>query len=109
MQLVHTQTLKLNEVWDDDVPYYAILSHTWEKSQEVSHREMINLTLEVKKKTGYDKIKKCAVLAKRQEYDRVWIDTCCTIQVEKSLPKSCLDNLATMMSHQAELSMPTNL
>lgn len=76
MRLLNTQTLKLKEFPDDQIPNYAILSHTWE-NEEVSCQEMITPTPEVKKKAGYDKIKRAAANAKGEKYEWIWIDTCC--------------------------------
>jgi hypothetical protein len=41
----------------DDIPQYAILSHTW-GAEEVTFRDLINGT--GKRKAGYNKIRFCA-------------------------------------------------
>ena len=63
MRLVHAgedgRSLRLQEFFDDEIPEYAILSHTWYRdSEEVSYQDFINDT--GKHKRGYGKIQFCA-------------------------------------------------
>jgi hypothetical protein len=60
---------------DDEIPPYAILSHTWDEGQEVTFDDMMNNS--GKRKTGFDKIRFCAQQAKRDGLRYFWIDTCC--------------------------------
>ncbi|KAJ4324746.1 hypothetical protein N0V94_001144 [Neodidymelliopsis sp. IMI 364377] len=62
-------------IGDDDIPAYAILSHTWQDDQEVTFDEMINGT--GKDKAGHHKIHFCAEQAKRDGLHYFWVDTCC--------------------------------
>jgi hypothetical protein len=62
-------------IGDDDIPAYAILSHTWQDDQEVTFDEMINGT--GKDKAGHHKIHFCAEQAKRDGLRYFWVDTCC--------------------------------
>jgi len=69
--------LALSEYIGNDVPAYAILSHTWatDNSEEVSFQD-----LEAgigKDKTGYEKIRFCADKAAVDGLQYFWIDTCC--------------------------------
>ncbi|KAK0664553.1 heterokaryon incompatibility protein-domain-containing protein, partial [Cercophora samala] len=75
MRLLHTTTLKLTEFPDEDVPRYAILSHTWEDG-EVSLADMRSRGWQVKRRKGWQKIAGCCSAAK-EWCDYVWIDTCC--------------------------------
>jgi hypothetical protein len=60
----------------DDVPRYAILSHTWEAdTEEVTLEDLMNGT--GKGKTGYDKIRFCGEQARRDDLQYFWVDTCC--------------------------------
>lgn len=60
----------------DNIPQYAILSHTWgADSDEVSHGDLINGI--GKTKPGYTKIRYCAEWAKRDGLQYFWVDTCC--------------------------------
>ena len=58
----------------EDIPPYAILSHTW-GSGEVSFEDLVNDT--GKKKAGYRKILFCGEQAARDKLEYFWVDTCC--------------------------------
>jgi Heterokaryon incompatibility protein (HET) len=63
-------------VKDDNIPHYAILSHTWgEDIEEVSFNDMMDGT--GMSKPGYDKIQFCGEQARRDGLQYFWIDTCC--------------------------------
>ncbi|KAI6043673.1 hypothetical protein EDC04DRAFT_3107095, partial [Pisolithus marmoratus] len=77
------QTNVLEEL-DDTITSYAILSHRWQKSQEVDHDEMMNLMKmetskreEVKQRSGYEKILRGCEQAISDGFDWLWVDTCC--------------------------------
>ncbi|KAN0072275.1 HET domain containing protein [Elaphomyces granulatus] len=60
----------------DDIPCYAILSHTWGAyMEEVSFKDIMDGT--GKSKPGYDKIRFCGEQARRDGLQHFWIDTCC--------------------------------
>jgi hypothetical protein len=60
----------------DDVPRYAILSHTWEAdTKEVSFKDLTDGT--GKSKPGYDKLRFCGEQARRDDLQYFWVDTCC--------------------------------
>jgi hypothetical protein len=58
----------------DDIPKYAILSHTW-GAEEVTFRDLIDGI--GKNKAGYDKIRFCAEQAASDDLQFFWVDTCC--------------------------------
>ncbi|KAH8712241.1 heterokaryon incompatibility protein-domain-containing protein, partial [Phaeosphaeriaceae sp. PMI808] len=60
---------------ENEIPRYAILSHTWQEDQEVIFDEFSNESS--KSKAGYDKIRFCAQQAKRDSLEYFWVDTCC--------------------------------
>jgi hypothetical protein len=71
--------------WTDDlvvdqIPPYAILSHTWGR-QEVTYKDLKSYKniedVDAKLKRGYQKIFFCAQQAKRDGLDYFWVDTCC--------------------------------
>ena len=77
MRLLNTSTLTLHEFYDDNIPEYAILSHTWGE-EEVSFHDLQNKTPEqLDGWKGYVKIKACCGVAASERYKYVWIDTCC--------------------------------
>lgn len=61
---------------DDQLQHlqYAILSHTW-GSDEVTLQDINDPS--GKSRTGYKKIEDCCSMARKMEYQYVWIDTCC--------------------------------
>ncbi|CAF9941558.1 MAG: hypothetical protein ALECFALPRED_009186 [Alectoria fallacina] len=98
MRLLDTSTLKLREFHDDEIPDYAILSHTWEEGEmsfevldkaasapasdtsDTLHKEAIigaRVALESGCLPGYTKIARCCIQAASEGWDYVWIDTCC--------------------------------
>ncbi|KAL9568766.1 hypothetical protein ACKAV7_007080 [Fusarium commune] len=62
------------EYISDDVPAYAILSHTW-GSSEVTFKDLMDARGQ--DKPGYDKIRFCGRQAWRDGLQYFWVDTCC--------------------------------
>ncbi|KAN0068322.1 HET domain containing protein [Elaphomyces granulatus] len=61
----------------DDIPRYAILSHTWgADTEEVSFKDMMDGTAK-SKVPGYNKIRFCGEQASRDGLQYFWIDSCC--------------------------------
>jgi len=66
----------LREFFDDSIPRYAILSHTWRlDGEEVSFKDLTEGT--GKKKAGYSKIQFCGEQAANDGLQYFWVDTCC--------------------------------
>lgn len=60
----------------NDIPPYAILSHTWgADGEEVTFQDISQKRGHAK--PGYKKILFCGRQAKRDELDHFWVDTCC--------------------------------
>ncbi|KAI1189010.1 heterokaryon incompatibility protein-domain-containing protein [Nemania serpens] len=82
MRLIHTTTLHFYEFEQRSslVPPYAILSHTW-GDEEVTFRDMSpgpwHSNNSAQKKKGYAKITQTCYLARQQNLEYAWIDTCC--------------------------------
>ena len=74
MRLLETSKIELCDFNPDDIPEYAILSHTW--SREEVTLQLLQ-TQEAHKLAGYEKIKNCCKLAASEGWQYVWIDTCC--------------------------------
>jgi hypothetical protein len=76
MRLLHYNNdgeLSLTQFFDN-IPRYAILSHTWEE-EEVTFKDIMegNGT----SKAGFDKIRFCGEQSKRDGWQYFWVDTCC--------------------------------
>ncbi|KAG9185083.1 hypothetical protein G6011_03030 [Alternaria panax] len=70
----------LVERGDDDLPRYAILSHTWllRKGQEVTFKEMKSpVDSTIRGKLGYQKLLLCSRQAVADGLQFFWADTCC--------------------------------
>jgi hypothetical protein len=74
MRLLHSKTLELKEFTGQDIPPYAILSHTW-GDEEVSIQDIQRP--EAREKKGYNKIRLCCDQASRDGFEYAWVDTCC--------------------------------
>ena len=75
MRLINTKTFQL-ETFDnwENVPPYAILSHTWEQEEVL----FCDITTDVeKKKRGWAKILGASFEANRLGLLYLWVDTCC--------------------------------
>jgi hypothetical protein len=63
----------LTEFIGNNIPPYAILSHTWGSvDEEVNFRDLVDHT--GKDKVGYAKIQFCG---RRATTNDLWVDTCC--------------------------------
>ncbi|KAH6698527.1 heterokaryon incompatibility protein-domain-containing protein [Leptodontidium sp. MPI-SDFR-AT-0119] len=78
MRLLHAKTRELHTKTDNEIPDYAILSHTWHsnKYEEVLLEDLQDIS-RASKKAGFAKIGLCCEQALRDCLEWVWIDTCC--------------------------------
>jgi len=76
MRLLNVDTLELEEYFGDHVPYYAILSHTWQQGEEISFVELATPE-KAQNKAGWKKIHYTCKQAKQHGLQFVWVDTCC--------------------------------
>ncbi|KAK4206320.1 vegetative incompatibility protein HET-E-1 [Rhypophila decipiens] len=76
MRLLNVDARQLHTFYDDNIPSYAILSHTWDQKELEVTFEYLNRPDHVQI-TRYDKIEHTCRLAKDLGLDWVWIDTCC--------------------------------
>jgi hypothetical protein len=68
--------LSLAEFVGDNIPRYAILSHTWgADNEECTFKDLVEGT--GKTKAGYSKIKFCGEQAANDNLRYFWVDTCC--------------------------------
>jgi hypothetical protein len=74
---------------NDDLPPYAILSHTWIDGEEVTYNELVTGT--GKNKAGDAKIRFCVDRAAKDGLQYSWVDTCC-------IDKSTSDELSTAIN-----------
>ncbi|RYP56441.1 hypothetical protein DL769_009913 [Monosporascus sp. CRB-8-3] len=74
MRLLNVQSRQLEEYFGDNIPPYAILSHTWSDS-EVTFQDLAKPDHATK--PAYAKIEGCCQQAIRDRLNYVWVDTCC--------------------------------
>jgi Heterokaryon incompatibility protein (HET) len=83
MRLLHSTTWKFQDFFDSSIPAYAILSHRW-GIDGVSY-PLLQFAISKAKPTrpfhlsgdGFRKILKCREQAASDDYECVWVDTCC--------------------------------
>ncbi|RYP71847.1 hypothetical protein DL771_004559 [Monosporascus sp. 5C6A] len=91
MRLLHTAKIRLIEVYGQQVPPYAILSHTW-GDEEVTLQDLQELSRQHGQWTDdpvllmkrFDKIRKSAEVARRDNLQYIWVDTCCIDKTSSS-------------------------
>ncbi|KAI1388094.1 HET-domain-containing protein [Hypoxylon trugodes] len=96
MKLINCLTLEVEE-FVQDVPPYAILSHTWTK-HEVTYRDMNNRKV-ASRKEGYPKIVDTCRVASEYGLEYVWIDTCC---IDKSSSAELSEAINSMFAWYKE-------
>lgn len=81
IRLINTTTLQMKMFGGDNVPSYAILSHTWDGDEEVNYQEMTRLASDpdhpALAKSGYQKIIRTCKKAASHGFGHAWVDTCC--------------------------------
>ncbi|APA11969.1 hypothetical protein sscle_08g067390 [Sclerotinia sclerotiorum 1980 UF-70] len=77
---------------DNNIPPYAILSHTWGSDEQEVNFEDIN-SGNGKEKTGYEKLQFCGKQAAYDNIDYFWVDTCC---IKKTSDSELTESLNSM-------------
>ena len=81
MRLLHSKkdgTISLTDDIIEDIPAYAILSHTWGRDyEEVTFRDIQDDPEQARSKAGYRKIEFCGKQAASDRLEYFWVDTCC--------------------------------
>jgi hypothetical protein len=96
MRLINTKNFKLEFFMPSRTPPYVILSHTWsnDPNEEVSFQEFNDLD-KAKTKRGFSKIEMTCKLARGNNIDYAWVDTCC---IDKSSSAELSESLNSMYS-----------
>ncbi|KAF3014297.1 hypothetical protein E8E14_012209 [Neopestalotiopsis sp. 37M] len=74
MRLIRCRDLRLVDFYGEDIPPYAILSHTWGRG-EVTYQDFD--PVEASLMAGWYKIEKTCEVALQEGLEYAWIDTCC--------------------------------
>ncbi|KAE9364765.1 HET-domain-containing protein, partial [Stipitochalara longipes BDJ] len=108
MRLINTRTGLLEDFIGDNIPVYAILSHTWEED-EISFQEFQRFTdpdfahdpktILGRAKAGYIKIQGCVQLAISKRIPYIWVDTCC---IDKTSSADLTESINSMYQWYAD-------
>ena len=90
MRLLNAQTKQLEEFFEDSIPPYAILSHTW-GDEEVSFQDLQKP--DHTKKLGYGKIEGGCHQALSKALEYIWIDTCCIDKTSSSELQEAINSM----------------
>lgn len=76
MRLLHSSLWQMTEfIVDDEIPPYAILSHTWGENEVTFQKWQTLSHTDVQRMTGWKKIEYCRKQAVADGYEWVWADT----------------------------------
>jgi hypothetical protein len=96
MRLLHTTSFQLQVFSDNDIPRYAILSHTWDKS-ELTCEDLREENF--RQKPGFAKLKASCAIAAKDGYTWIWIDTCC---IDKSSSAELSEGINSMFRYYGD-------
>jgi hypothetical protein len=92
MYLINVETMLLEEFFGNEMPNYAILSHTWGKNNEEVHFKDMG-TKDPENKAGYAKIRHLCKQAAEDGLRWAWCDTCC---IDKSSSSELSESINSM-------------
>ncbi|KAH7323016.1 heterokaryon incompatibility protein-domain-containing protein [Stachybotrys elegans] len=99
MRLINVETLEVEEFFGQDVPQYAILSHTWLEG-EISYEVWSEQPQVAKTKQGYSKIiSMCETTKSLYGLKYAWVDTNC---IDKRLSAELSEALNSMYKWYAD-------
>jgi ankyrin repeat protein len=76
LEIIADGEYSLTEDLNDNIPQYAILSHTWgSDNEEVTYKDFVDGNAE--DKPGYSKLQFCGKQASNDGLRYFWVDTCC--------------------------------
>ncbi|KAH7303508.1 hypothetical protein B0I35DRAFT_446711 [Stachybotrys elegans] len=88
IRLINNHTLRLESFLGNDVPEYAILSHTWDPDGEVTFQELLRFNHMTDHKfydrRKYAKILNTCTQARKDGIRYSWIDSCCIDKTSSS-------------------------
>ncbi|KAF9016678.1 heterokaryon incompatibility protein-domain-containing protein [Rhodocollybia butyracea] len=80
------------------IPEYAILSHIWEE-EEVTFQDMQDLSKRKGTVKGWSKIVRACEVARSEDWEYIWIDTCC---IDKSSSSELSEAINSMYRYYTE-------
>ncbi|KAL2208302.1 HET-domain-containing protein [Sarocladium strictum] len=76
MRLINVHSYQLKDFFTEQLPKYAILSHTWGDG-EVTYQDMTAAGATAQMKRGFKKIAYTCAQARKNGLEWAWVDTCC--------------------------------
>jgi hypothetical protein len=101
MRLLNAQSKLVEEFFGDDIPKYAILSHTWGK-EELTFQEWSQPSTTTKTRAGYKKIISACDLVRGLNHEWLWVDTNCIDKTSSSELSEAINSMFTWY-HNAEI------
>jgi hypothetical protein len=96
MRLLNARTQQLELFNGNDIPEYAILSHTWgEDKDEVLFEDVVPIKANATKK-GWKKIDAACTQTVRDKFKYIWVDTCC---IDKSSSSELSEAINSMFQY----------
>ncbi|KIN05290.1 hypothetical protein OIDMADRAFT_51101 [Oidiodendron maius Zn] len=88
-------SFELTDYLVDNIPKYAVLSHTWlADDEEVSFEDLVKGNAQ-HKASGFHKIQFCGEQAAKDGLEYIWVDTCC---IDKSSSAELQESIITDVS-----------
>lgn len=106
IRLICTSSLRLTTFEGDEVPHYAILSHTWIDDEEIDFQEMQELVDDnshpARARPGFRKIRNTCRKAGTHGFAYACVDTCC---IDKKNPAEVSEAINSMFKWYQQASM----
>jgi hypothetical protein len=94
LQLQDDGEFGLIEFTGNNIPRYAILSHTWgADNEEITFQEITNIGNSCRTKASYPKLSFCGKQARLDGLQYFWVDTCC---IDKSSSQELSEAINSM-------------
>lgn len=112
----HDEIRWTEDLYENQIPPYAILSHTWSKNNadEVILKDLLDGT--ATQKAAYNKITFCAAQAKSDNLRYFWVDTCCIDKSNSSEVSEAVNSMFKWYSNAvrcyvylSDIAVPTPL
>jgi hypothetical protein len=101
LQLEADGKVSLVEFFGQNIPRYAILSHTWgADDEEVTFRDLVDGAGQ--NKSGYNKISFCGKQAAKDGLQFIWVDTCCIDKSSSAELQEAINSMFRWYSNAAK-------
>ncbi|KAL2072869.1 hypothetical protein VTL71DRAFT_12212 [Oculimacula yallundae] len=103
LELTGEGELSLTEFASDNIPPYAILSHTWgQDGDEVTFQDLSQSSDVVRSKAGYHKLKFCGERATHDNLHYFWVDTCCINKTSSAELQEAITSMFRWYRHSSK-------